>query len=323
MRVLITGFEPFGSHTTNPSQIIVESLQQSLSFERIEFEFEVLEVSKTGSHKIASSFTPDDAYDLVIHLGLCESCQDIRVETRAADRLDMRIPDNEGRQIADSIIDGDGYVYSELPLHHLIEDADRVIESIDAGTFICNETYRQTLLAFDRVGLRRHCVFLHLPPFETLPLQKSLALVTSMIMQCITSLQKSTIDVAALALLSEQNEVFTAHRVGSTISGWEFPGGKFESTETALQTIEREIFEELNVEIKGIKTVGRWDVDIKGRTYSLYLTHAVLNGKGTKNLELREHSATRWVSPSEFESIPWLPHDVNLARYLSKIIPNL
>ena len=38
-------------------------------------------------------------WDAILHLGLCGECTQPRIELRAEDVLDMRIPDNSGRQV--------------------------------------------------------------------------------------------------------------------------------------------------------------------------------------------------------------------------------
>ena len=59
------------------------------------------------------------------------------------------------------------------------------------------------------------------------------------------------IDVAAAVIVDENNKVFIARkRQGLSLGGlWEFPGGKIEKGETAAQTIERELIEEMNLKV--------------------------------------------------------------------------
>lgn len=60
------------------------------------------------------------------------------------------------------------------------------------------------------------------------------------------------IDVAAAALLDGCGSVLIAQRPpGKSLAGrWEFPGGKFESGESAEQALARELREELGVEVR-------------------------------------------------------------------------
>ena len=59
------------------------------------------------------------------------------------------------------------------------------------------------------------------------------------------------VKVAAAVILDEQQRIFLAKRPQNVHQGgkWEFPGGKLEQDETALQALKRELFEELGIEI--------------------------------------------------------------------------
>ena len=59
-----------------------------------------------------------------------------------------------------------------------------------------------------------------------------------------------TIKVAA-AVICKEGRIFATQRgYGEWKDGWEFPGGKLESGETAEEAVIREIQEELETEIK-------------------------------------------------------------------------
>lgn len=322
LQVLVTGFEPFGQSTTNSSQMVVEQLQLLESPSSIEMQFKILPVTESGAKDTRLRMEKGENFDIVFHLGLCESCEEIRIETRATDSLQMRIPDNEGRQILSSIIDGKGSIYSDLPLHKVFERDEHLIESIDAGSFVCNETFRQTLLGFDDQQKRKHCVFIHLPSEHMLPIEELTSRTFEVIKTLTEAINVKTIPVAALAVVSSSGECFAAYRVESTISGWEFPGGKIEKGESIHQAIERECQEELNLEIQPQKTLGRWDYQIKGKWYSLFLVKSDLPDGSIEHMELREHEKVTWVALDEIVEFDWLPHDRDMARYLSRIIPD-
>lgn len=322
LQVLVTGFEPFGQSKTNSSQLVVEQLEKLEFPSMMNLEFKILPVTQHGAKSTRLRMEQGEQFDLVLHLGLCETCDEIRIETRATDSLLMRIPDNEGRQILNDVIDGKGTIYSDLPLHRVLEQDQHLVESIDAGSFVCNETFRQTLLAFEQQDLKKHCAFIHLPSENVHSVEQLTFRTFQIIKTLVDALNVKTIPVAALALLSNSGECFAAYRTEATIAGWEFPGGKVEKGETILQAIERECKEELNLEVIPQKTLGRWDYLIKGKWYSLYLVESLLNENALTRIELREHLEVIWVPQEEIDQIDWLPHDKDMARYLSRIMPN-
>lgn len=64
-------------------------------------------------------------------------------------------------------------------------------------------------------------------------------------------MDKKRIRVVAAAIMSEDNRLFIAKRPEHVHQGglWEFPGGKQESNETALQALQRELAEEIGIRI--------------------------------------------------------------------------
>jgi pyrrolidone-carboxylate peptidase len=322
MRILVTGFEPFGDSSTNSSMLVVQMLMKyTFPFES-NFEFKILPVSERGANYAKQQIESGVKFDLVVHLGLCESCTQVRVETRARNWIDMRIPDNEGRQIRSRPIDDHGAVYSELPFNRLFEEVKSLEESIDAGSFVCNETYRQTLLSLELKNHRKNCVFVHLPSETVMSIDELYDTTIRILTSIIQSLKVESIPVAALALKSERNEMFAALRVENTISGWEFPGGKLEADESVQDALQRECLEELNLKILPMKTLGRWDYEINGKWYALFLTSATATDEAIENIELFEHAEYQWIPIDELLGTDWMPHDRDLARYLTRIMPN-
>ena len=82
-----------------------------------------------------------------------------------------------------------------------------------------------------------------------------------------------------------------------------------EPGETEEQAIVREIREELNVEIRVEKKVCTVEYDYPAfhLTMHCFWCH-ICSGV----LELKEHQSARWLSPSEWESVEWLPADVEV-----------
>lgn len=67
------------------------------------------------------------------------------------------------------------------------------------------------------------------------------------------------IHLAGCVILNEKSEVLLLHRNTSVRKQWETPGGKIEPNEDTQKAAEREIEEELGVDIKIVKKLGTKD----------------------------------------------------------------
>ena len=98
---------------------------------------------------------------------------------------------------------------------------------------------------------------------------------------------------------------------------WEFPGGKVEAGETDAQALARECAEELGVRVAVGARVGP-DVPLAhGRAVLRVFTVTLLNGDEPRALE---HTAMRWLSADELDSVPWLPADKPIVAELSLLL---
>ncbi|NDL57986.1 (deoxy)nucleoside triphosphate pyrophosphohydrolase [Phytoactinopolyspora mesophila] len=99
---------------------------------------------------------------------------------------------------------------------------------------------------------------------------------------------------------------------------WEFPGGKVEPGESAVQALHRELKEELGVRVRLGGEVRGPSGDSWPLTGSLRmrLWWAVVVG-GTPRA-LQDHDEVRWLEPGRWEDLPWVPADIPIVRSLNR-----
>ena len=167
MRVLVTGFEPFGAHRVNPSSLLVERLGGV-----------VLPVSTERMPGELAAAIEDAQPDVVLGLGLAALRTQVAVERVAINCLDFTIPDNDG-VLAENlpIVEGGPAAYfASVPVRQIAAawQAEEIPSYLSnaAGTYICN----QMLYVACRLAVERgfSAGFIHLPPLEHLDLDRQL-----------------------------------------------------------------------------------------------------------------------------------------------------
>lgn len=126
------------------------------------------------------------------------------------------------------------------------------------------------------------------------------------------------VEVVAAAII-QGGKVFCARRPdkgsSETAKKWEFPGGKIEKGETHLQALEREIREELDTVICAGSLVA--SVEYTYAAFSIIL-HVYFAEILTGSLTLKEHLESRWLAPSELDSLDWAPADIPVLKKLQE-----
>ncbi len=87
---------------------------------------------------------------------------------------------------------------------------------------------------------------------------------------------------------------------------WEFPGGKVEPDESDLDALKREVRHRLGVEIEVRGLMNFVSHEYEKYNLELYLYECGLESGDPQPLKVRNF---RWVSSSEFDSIPFTPAD--------------
>lgn len=141
-KALITGFEPFDSSSCNPSWLAVEALPEKIgAFSLVRL---CLPVSFKTAFAVLEKAVDSHRPDLVICTGLAARRSHISVERVAINVDDARIPDNDGHQPVESIIDysAPNAYFSGLPGRAIVSRITAAglpaAVSDTAGTFVCN-----------------------------------------------------------------------------------------------------------------------------------------------------------------------------------------
>jgi pyroglutamyl-peptidase len=166
--ILVTGFEPFGSHKSNPSEDVATALA-GRRFGAAIVTSVVLPVDHRQAFARLAPIIDRTNPIAIVELGLAEGRARVALERVAMNVMDFPIPDNDGYQATDEpcVPDGPAAYLATLPLRAILSaltaDGIPAYISSTAGTYLCNQTLYRTLHAMATTGRRAHAGFVHLP----------------------------------------------------------------------------------------------------------------------------------------------------------------
>jgi pyroglutamyl-peptidase len=144
--ILLTGFEPFGGESVNPSWEIARALDgwvcEGHAVRAVQLQCAFGDALHTLDEALAAHRP-----ELVLCLGQAGGRAEISIERAALNVDDARIPDNLGRQPLDAPVvpDGPAAYFSTLPIKAIAHDlrAAGVAAAVSntAGTFVCNHVF--------------------------------------------------------------------------------------------------------------------------------------------------------------------------------------
>lgn len=167
MKVLITGFDPFGGESVNPAYEAVKLLPDQIAgAEIIKLEIPtVFSKSAVAVEEGIRSCQPD----LVICVGQAGGRSCVTIEKVAINLAEARIPDNDGEQPVDAPLqeDGETAYFATIPVKAMVK---RVREqgfpcqiSYSAGTYVCNCVMYQLLYMTAKRYPKIRAGFIHVP----------------------------------------------------------------------------------------------------------------------------------------------------------------
>jgi pyroglutamyl-peptidase len=166
VRILVSGFEPFGGQSLNPSWEVARALH-GLTLEGAQVTAVQLPCVFAQALPVLQQALATHSPDIVLALGQAEGRCDFSVERVAINVMDARIADNAGAQPIDVpvIAGGPAAYFSTLPIKSLVAGLKAAgfpaSVSQTAGTFVCNQVFYA--LQHTLAGLGVHSGFVHLP----------------------------------------------------------------------------------------------------------------------------------------------------------------
>lgn len=167
MKILVTGFDPFGGEPINPAIESVKKLPDNIAGAQI-IKLEIPTVKGKSIKKIEKAIEEHNP-DVILSIGQAGGRFDISVERVGINLDDFRIPDNEGNQTIDESIfpDGENAYFVDLPVKAMVKNIQKnkipASVSYTAGTFICNHVLYGTLYLIHKKYKDKKSGFIHIP----------------------------------------------------------------------------------------------------------------------------------------------------------------
>lgn len=200
MKILITGFDPFGGEPINPAYEAVKELPDKIkNADIIKKEIPtVFGKSIETVRTLIQEHTPD----IVICVGQAGGRDKISIEKVAINYDQARIADNEGNQPVDqAIVEGaDTAYFSTLSLKQVVKNwNDHKIPgeiSYTAGTFVCNHIFYGLMHLIDTEYPNVRGGFIHVPflPEQTLDKKNTPYMTKEMMTQALQLAIEATLE---------------------------------------------------------------------------------------------------------------------------------
>lgn len=170
MKILLTGFEPFGPHDSNPSERIVQKLREEAhSRPSIHLFPAVLPTQYAAAGTQIRRWIRRLRPAAVVCLGLAASRDTISLERAALNLDDDLLPDTAGevRRGRRILPNGPAAYWSTLPLERMRQALERLgipsSLSNHAGTYVCNHVFYVARHEIEKIGSPARCGLIHVP----------------------------------------------------------------------------------------------------------------------------------------------------------------
>ena len=166
--IVVTGFEAFGGHPSNPSEEIAKALDgRTIGGHSVVAA--ILPVHHVEAARAAARLLREHEPGAVLHVGLAAGRARLALERVAVNVMDYECADNAGYQArGEPCVAGGPVAYlSTLPLPDILDALGREgipgYLSNTAGTYLCNQTLYSTLHTISAERRRTIAGFMHVP----------------------------------------------------------------------------------------------------------------------------------------------------------------
>lgn len=167
MKVLVTGFDPFGGETVNPAFEAVKLLPDTIAGAEI-IKLEIPTVFSKSRLAVEAGIQ-EHKPGIVINVGQAGGRSCVTIERVAVNLAEARIPDNDGEQPMDEPLQADGEpaYYATVPVKAMVQNVrDHKIPchvSYTAGTYVCNCVMYNVLYLAKNKYPNMRAGFIHVP----------------------------------------------------------------------------------------------------------------------------------------------------------------
>lgn len=177
LEIIVTGFDPFGEFSVNPSEVVAASMPTTVN---------LVDAGKERQATLSAFTLPTCCSDswksleaelksradrtiVLVMLGLAEPRVDIEMERVALNLRDYRFADNKGHQppVEKIVEEAENALFSLIDLKGLKERITQkgcpISVSNHAGTYVCNEIYFRSLIYQKENPHLSKTLFVHLP----------------------------------------------------------------------------------------------------------------------------------------------------------------
>lgn len=167
MKILVTGFDPFGGEAINPAWEAVSRLSKEIEGAEI-VTVQIPTVFGDSAKRLFEAVEQQQP-DAVVCVGQAGGRFGITPERVAINVDDARIADNKGQQPLDTVIQADGApaYFTTLPVKAMVEAVKKAglpaSLSNTAGTFVCNHIMYQNLYYLAKHYPKTQGGFIHVP----------------------------------------------------------------------------------------------------------------------------------------------------------------
>ena len=189
-KLLITGFDPFGGESINPSWEAVRLLPEQIG----EYKLTKLQIPTEFERaaKMVLEAAEKETPDVILCIGQAGGRSGVTPEVIGINLREARIPDNAGFQPQNEPVDAQGPAayFSTVPVREMVESI-RAAQipaalSFSAGAFVCNDVLYSVLRDCEGKGVRAG--FIHVP---FLPEQAGEGVPSLPLAQIVTALSKA------------------------------------------------------------------------------------------------------------------------------------